>query len=394
MVALASCALAGVAVAQTTDTTLDPSTVPSTDPSTTTTTVPPTSTTASTTTTAPSSTTPTPPPVPSPGAPADSVHTPTAAEDAVARAAFAQLTDTQRTLLKRLQTARDDLAVARGDVVDLAGKVAAARAKSVDAEREAVLATDQVTQAEGRLRQLRATMAKLASVMYEHLGDGVLLETINTADRSALNRVRTYAKAPQATLDTLVARAQATTRRLDGARQRASEARGAQPTSSTRCTCSRTISRMRSPRPRRATTDAETAVSDALGSNVAFLAQVADPHFGADAITAALAAAQTGDDDPGLVLGMFRLPVPGAALGSPYGIRVDPLHGSIGYHPGIDLEGGSGESVHAAAAGTVAMAGDCGGYGNCVVIDHGHSVGTVYADLSRSARDRRSTGGG
>jgi murein DD-endopeptidase MepM/ murein hydrolase activator NlpD len=59
------------------------------------------------------------------------------------------------------------------------------------------------------------------------------------------------------------------------------------------------------------------------------------------------------------------------------------LTGSIGYHPGIDFEAPAGAEVHAAAAGTVVMAGDCGGYGNCVVIDHGHSLATVSAHLSR-----------
>ncbi len=124
------------------------------------------------------------------------------------------------------------------------------------------------------------------------------------------------------------------------------------------------------------------AVDEALGSTVALLTQVADPHFGADTITEALAAVQAGAGDPVTLSGLFRLPVPGAPLGSPYGIRVDPLTGSIGYHPGVDFEAAAGTAVQAAAAGTVVMAGDCGGYGNCVVIDHGHSLATVSAHLS------------
>jgi murein DD-endopeptidase MepM/ murein hydrolase activator NlpD len=64
-------------------------------------------------------------------------------------------------------------------------------------------------------------------------------------------------------------------------------------------------------------------------------------------------------------------------------MRVDPLTGSVGYHPGIDFEAPAGAPVHAAGPGTIVMGGDCGGYGNCVVIDHGHSTATVYAHLSR-----------
>ena len=129
---------------------------------------------------------------------------------------------------------------------------------------------------------------------------------------------------------------------------------------------------------------AVAAATAALGSGVTLLAQVADPHFGPDAITATLAASQAGEGDPVTVFGAFRLPVPGAPLGSPYGTRVDPITGSIGYHPGIDFEAPAGAQVHAAAGGTVVIAGDCGGYGNCVVIDHGHSLATVSAHLRQT----------
>ena len=48
-------------------------------------------------------------------------------------------------------------------------------------------------------------------------------------------------------------------------------------------------------------------------------------------------------------------------------------------HPGIDIGVPSGTPVHAAAAGTVAIAGPESGYGNYTCIDHGGGVSTCYA---------------
>lgn len=56
-------------------------------------------------------------------------------------------------------------------------------------------------------------------------------------------------------------------------------------------------------------------------------------------------------------------------------------------HPGLDIDGNTGDPVVAAMAGTVVVAGPApsgyGGYGNIVVIDHGGGVRTLYAHLSR-----------
>ena len=51
-------------------------------------------------------------------------------------------------------------------------------------------------------------------------------------------------------------------------------------------------------------------------------------------------------------------------------------------HEGIDVAGGSGTPIGAAAAGTVILAGPNGGYGNLVVVDHGNGLSTAYAHLS------------
>jgi murein DD-endopeptidase MepM/ murein hydrolase activator NlpD len=54
-------------------------------------------------------------------------------------------------------------------------------------------------------------------------------------------------------------------------------------------------------------------------------------------------------------------------------------------HEGIDIAGGSGSPIRAAASGTVILAGWSGGYGNLVVIDHGGGISTAYGHNSSLA---------
>jgi len=71
-------------------------------------------------------------------------------------------------------------------------------------------------------------------------------------------------------------------------------------------------------------------------------------------------------------------PAPGP-ITSPFGGRRN--------HPGIDIDGVTGDPVKAAGDGTVVLAGAApagySGYGNVVMIDHGNGIATLYAHLSR-----------
>ena len=51
-------------------------------------------------------------------------------------------------------------------------------------------------------------------------------------------------------------------------------------------------------------------------------------------------------------------------------------------HTGVDIRCSSGTPVHAAAGGEVAFAGRLGGYGNCVILNHGGGLATVYGHCS------------
>ncbi len=69
----------------------------------------------------------------------------------------------------------------------------------------------------------------------------------------------------------------------------------------------------------------------------------------------------------------------GTYITSGYGIREHPIQGIIKSHSGIDIgNAGFGAPVIAAADGIVTMAGRYGGYGNCVMINHGNGISTLY----------------
>ena len=82
-------------------------------------------------------------------------------------------------------------------------------------------------------------------------------------------------------------------------------------------------------------------------------------------------------------LSNLQWPVPSCTLiTSRFGYRVAPTTGASTYHGGLDIGAGMGASIVAAGAGDVIYAGANGGYGNCVMVDHGNGIVTVYAHMS------------
>lgn len=83
------------------------------------------------------------------------------------------------------------------------------------------------------------------------------------------------------------------------------------------------------------------------------------------------------------VNGAFSWPAPASYnITSPYGYRIHPVYKTKKFHSGIDIGAGYGTACIAANGGTVTMAGWNGGYGNCIVVDHGGGLATLYAHLS------------
>lgn len=93
----------------------------------------------------------------------------------------------------------------------------------------------------------------------------------------------------------------------------------------------------------------------------------------------------------GYFAGVMAFPVPGFEQtptgGAAFGYRVHPILGYTKLHTGIDIGGNAvgksinGAAIVAAGGGKVIYAGYRGGYGNCVIIDHGNGVATLYAHM-------------
>ncbi|WP_195573551.1 murein hydrolase activator EnvC family protein [Paenibacillus sp. 1001270B_150601_E10] len=65
-----------------------------------------------------------------------------------------------------------------------------------------------------------------------------------------------------------------------------------------------------------------------------------------------------------------------------FGTRQDPITGKMGaYHSGIDMAAPGGTSIYAAESGVVVLAEWWSGYGNCVIIDHGQGLWTLYGHI-------------
>ena len=85
--------------------------------------------------------------------------------------------------------------------------------------------------------------------------------------------------------------------------------------------------------------------------------------------------------------GLFRRPIPGAPITSPYGMRFHPILHYWKLHDGTDFGAACGTPIHAAASGVVTDKYYNGGYGNRLFISNGihggHALVSVYNHLSR-----------
>ena len=71
-------------------------------------------------------------------------------------------------------------------------------------------------------------------------------------------------------------------------------------------------------------------------------------------------------------------------LTSGFGWRRSPFSGGGRMHKGLDISNRVGTPVWAPARGTVTFVGTDGGYGTCVMIDHGNNIVTRYAHLQKA----------
>ena len=133
----------------------------------------------------------------------------------------------------------------------------------------------------------------------------------------------------------------------------------------------------------------KAAASEGMGGPEIPLDQVriegiSDPKFNHAYFTAAARLDQLNGLSAALDHVPLSMPVSAGTFdkSSGFGARTDPFTGRFAFHPGIDFAGPWGSVVHATAPGTVVFAGNRGGYGNMVEIDHGYGIHTRYGHLS------------
>lgn len=76
--------------------------------------------------------------------------------------------------------------------------------------------------------------------------------------------------------------------------------------------------------------------------------------------------------------------VHGKRISSLYGNRIHPITGRRRFHEGLDIAASHGNQVYAYTDGRVVQAGWNGGYGNCILVDHGNGLKTRYGHLSKT----------
>ncbi len=105
--------------------------------------------------------------------------------------------------------------------------------------------------------------------------------------------------------------------------------------------------------------------------------EVADVYHGAAAAMAQIIPVPIPD-----ITMLTTEPIP-QTLSSGYGWRDDPIRHTWRFHSGTDFPADYGTPVLAAGTGKVIFAGRYAGYGNCVQIDHGNGVVTLYGHMQR-----------
>ncbi len=71
-------------------------------------------------------------------------------------------------------------------------------------------------------------------------------------------------------------------------------------------------------------------------------------------------------------------------IGSYFGYRTDPFYKVTKFHEGIDFTASVGTEIYSTGDGTVSkIERTRGGYGNCIIINHGFGYQTLYAHLSK-----------
>jgi murein DD-endopeptidase MepM/ murein hydrolase activator NlpD len=113
-----------------------------------------------------------------------------------------------------------------------------------------------------------------------------------------------------------------------------------------------------------------------------YIREIQDLQRQNELLSAIIRGAQRGQRVIQGVGGYLKWPVSGP-ITSPFGWRIHPVYHYRSFHTGIDIGVPVGTIVKAARYGKVIYTGWNGAFGLVVIIDHGNSLATMYAHLSR-----------
>jgi len=133
----------------------------------------------------------------------------------------------------------------------------------------------------------------------------------------------------------------------------------------------------------------KVAAREGEGGPLMPLSQMRIDGISDDAFVTAFGAASAHAKELGeLFAGLSHVPLTTPVRGgdfevtSGFGPRVDPFNHHLAFHSGMDFAGPWGAIVRSTAPGVVDFAGERGGYGNMVEIDHGFGIRTRYGHLA------------
>jgi len=310
------------------------------------------------------------------------------------------LTEEEINLLKRFLEAQLQATDLAGEVDQLNGAVVKVRAELTAAEAKVVEANKRVFQAEARLaeaeKKLFAERARLrVRAVDAYIGGGT---GGGHASTNAIMRAETIDDLGKTLVysDVVVANQQDTVERVgelrdkvDAAEAEAEAARDAVVKARDEVAHRKAeIEGQLSVQTR--TRDSVTKTADEIKVLIeeiskkreAYAARISVLTRVSDSISETLRKAEEGQTLPLVTAGIFISPIQNPVFNSPYGPRSDPLLGTARMHNGVDINGAMGTPIRAPADGVVLIAGSVGGYGGCIVLDHGSGLGTLYGHQS------------